>query len=179
MGINKRQEITELGGLEIISFNGEILEEFKAIDPDDKKALKKFYNRFFEENFLKVDDLSQPYLIKTSTSKKKALKKAGPESFVNSLEPEFVPEGDRYELIETLQDLLHELGVPVFKSDFDAEMIDIAKQVREEQKHIAAQVKEKLREGLRKQIIKKADEEKNIVDAEIIETDSSDETDKK
>ena len=105
----------EIIGLEVIKVN--IDEE--VYGSLTEKEIKDLYYSNVKEEFIKVDDLSQPYIIRLVTSDTQQLK---------SLEPELLPNGDDFEMAETIQGLLKERDVRIFKSDFDKEILKEAKE---------------------------------------------------
>jgi len=76
----------------------------------DETEAEDYYNATVKHKYYIIDDLSKPYLIRLSYSENK--------KEIRSIDPEFIPEGDQYELSESVQDILRENMFPVIKSDF-------------------------------------------------------------
>lgn len=86
----------------------EVLELAKM--PANEEQAEEIYQSIVKHKTYIVDDLSKPYLIRIAyTENKSALK---------SVDPEYLDEGDQYEISETIQDILRENDFPVIKSDF-------------------------------------------------------------
>lgn len=125
---NKEQQ--ELVSLEILTFSEDITNF-------TEKQLKEKYDGF-KESFTLVDDLSQPYLIRSVV---------GSHKDIRSLEPEMIPECDRVELSESIQDILKSNGLPVYKSEFDQNNIANIANIKEQQLNTA--IKTEMINGLK------------------------------
>jgi hypothetical protein len=86
----------------------EILKVNKTIDTVEEA--EKFYDERVQHKIYLVDDLAEPYLIRMSYTEKK--------QEIRSVDPDLIEEGDRYELSETIQDILKENLFPIIKSNF-------------------------------------------------------------
>jgi len=147
------KEQQELVSLEVLVFN-------KDISKMNEEEIKNEY-RSFKEEFTIIDDLSQPYVIRTVV---------GNHADIKSLEPDMIPECDRFEISESIQELLKEQKVPVYKSDFDQQNISNIAKIKEDQLNNA--IKHEMIKGI-KEIQKKADEssiDKNTIDKITIDT---------
>ena len=164
------REIRELIDLEVLGIPDKTVEELQEMGIDKIKSLIK---RRTTEKYYLIDDTSKPYIVKIVTSKPEKLR---------SFEPELLPNGDDFEIMESIQEILKENNVPVYKSDFDKETLDQVKNNRnlgKQLKELADKIRTTTQEGMKKIINKKVKEEKekaDIVDAEI---EVPDETDKK
>ncbi len=86
----------------------EILKLGKPVD--NVEEADALYDDIVKHKTYIVDDVSDPYLIRVAwTEKKKELK---------SVDPEFLDDIDKFEIAETIQDILREQGFPVINSNF-------------------------------------------------------------
>ena len=76
----------------------------------NEEEAEKYYDTQVKHKYYLIDDLSQPYIIKISFTDN--------QKKIRSIDPEFIPEGDQYEISETVQDILRENMFPVIKSNF-------------------------------------------------------------
>lgn len=127
MAIKEQQELVSL---EILTFSEDITNF-------TEKQLKEKYDGF-KESFTLVDDLSQPYLIRSVV---------GSHKDIRSLEPEMIPEGDRVELSESIQDILKSNNLPVYKSEFNQNNIANIANIKEQQLNTA--IKTEMINGLK------------------------------
>jgi hypothetical protein len=91
--------------------------------PSDKEQAEEMYDEIVKHKTFLVEDLSFPCLIRLAYTDNK--------SKLRSIDPEHLEDMDKYELSETIQEILKEEGFPVIKSDFpeapkdfDAEIIE-------------------------------------------------------
>jgi len=120
----------ELISLEILTFSEDVTEY-------SEEELRKKY-RSFKESFTLIDDLSQPYVIRTVV---------GDHKDIRSLEPEMIPECDRFEVSESVQDILKNNELPVYKSEFDQNNIANIASIKEQQ--LNAAIKQEMLNGLK------------------------------
>jgi len=121
----------ELVSLEILKFTEDTSELSEA-------EIKDLYERVTKEEFIKVDDLSQPYVLRLVTSTEKELR---------SLEPDFLPSGDDFEMAETIQDTLKENGINVYGGDFKTEDLEYAGEIK--QQKLSDAIKQEMYNGLK------------------------------
>jgi len=120
----------ELVSLEILTFS-------EDVTGYSEKQLKEKYHSF-KETFTLIDDLSQPYVIRTVV---------GEHKDIRSLEPEMIPECDRFEVSESVQSILKDNELPVYKSDFDQNNIANIANLKEQQ--LNAAIKQEMFNGLK------------------------------
>ena len=77
---------------------------------DSPEEAEKYYDKKVKHKTYIVDDLTQPYIIRIAYTESK--------KDIRSVDPEYIDEGDQYELSETIQDILRENMFPVIKSNF-------------------------------------------------------------
>jgi len=126
--IQKNQK--ELVSLEILTFS-------EDVTGYSEEELREKY-RSFKESFTLIDDLSQPYVIRTVV---------GDHKDIRSLEPEMIPECDRFEVSESVQDILKNNELPVYKSEFDQNSIANIASIKEQQ--LNAAIKQEMLNGLK------------------------------
>jgi len=112
MSIKNQQELVSL---EILTFS-------EDVSNFNEEQLKEKYNSY-KESFTLVNDLSQPYVIRTVV---------GDYKDIRSYEPDMIPESDRYEITESIQDVLKNKDVPVYKSDFNQAGIENTAIIKEQ-----------------------------------------------
>ena len=164
------KEIKELIDLEVLQFPDKSVEELQEMGIDRIKSLIK---RRTEEKYYLIDDTSKPYVIKIVTSKMDKLR---------SLEPELLPDGDDFEVMESIQEILKENNIPVYKSDFDKETLKEVKQNKnfsKQMKELADNIRSVTQEGMKKIINKVAKKEKEKAEIPDAEIEVSNETDTK
>jgi len=120
----------ELVSLEILTFS-------EDVTGYSEEELREKY-RSFKESFTLIDDLSQPYVIRTVV---------GDHKDIRSLEPEMIPECDRFEVSESVQDILKNNELPVYKSEFDQNNIANIASIKEQQ--LNAAIKQEMLNGLK------------------------------
>jgi hypothetical protein len=123
----------ELVSLEILKFTDIDTNELSDAE------IKKLYKEKTEEQFIKVDDLSQPYVLRIVTST---------ESKLRSLEPDFLPSGDDFEMAETIQDILKEKGINVYGGDFKTENLEYAPEIK--QQRLSDAIKQEMLNGMKR-----------------------------
>ncbi len=123
----------ELVSLEILKFSEDIEDTSELSIPE----IKKLYNKVTEEEFIKIDDLSQPYVIRVVTSK---------ESVLRSQEPDFLPEGDDFEMAESIQEILKEKNINVYGSDFKTEDLSHATEIKKQR--LAGVIQQEMKNGM-------------------------------
>jgi len=164
------KEIKELIDLEVLQFPDKSVEELQEMGINKIKSLIK---RRTEEKYYLIDDTSKPYVIKIVTSKMDKLR---------SLEPELLPDGDDFEVMESIQEILKENNIPVYKSDFDKETLKEVKQNKnfsKQMKELADNIRSVTQEGMKKIINKVAKKEKEKAEIPDAEIEVSNETDTK
>jgi len=120
----------ELVSLEILTFK----EDVSEFTPEQIKEKYRSYN----ESFTVINDLSQPYVIRTVV---------GDYKDIRSYEPDMIPESDRYEIAESIQDILKDNDLPVYKSDFD--QVGIANTASIKQQMLNSAIKTEMLNGLK------------------------------
>jgi len=78
--------------------------------PNSVEDAEKIYDELVQHKTFIIDDLSRNYVIRLSYTDKK--------SSINSVDPDVIPEGDMYELAESIQEILKAEGFPVIESNF-------------------------------------------------------------
>jgi len=137
--MSAKDKIRELISLEIITLKD---------DGTGEDILKQYSN--CEVKTKLIEDLGQSYMIRVVTG--------NPET-IKSLEPETIPEEDRFEIMESVQDVLKECGVPVYRSEFDENNIQNIANLKQQQMSNA--IKTEMFNGL------KSLKDKNITELEI------------
>jgi hypothetical protein len=125
-----KEDQKELVSLEILTFR----EDVTGYSEDQ---LKEKY-RSFKETFTLIDDLSQPYVIRSVI---------GNHKDIRSLEPELIPECDRFEVSESVQEILKNGELPVYKSEFNQTNIANIASIKEQQ--LNAAIKQEMLNGLK------------------------------
>ena len=125
---------TELISLEILKFSEEVGDTSEL----DIKEIKDLYSKVTQEEFIKIDDLSQPYVIRVVTSQ---------ESVLKSLEPDFLPSGDDFEMAETIQDILKSKNINVYGADFKTEDLEYAGEIKKTK--LSEAIKQEMYNGLK------------------------------
>jgi len=149
------KKINELVSLEVIVPTDLVnltSEEIVDLGNLNQEELKELYNSKIEEKFYLVNDLSVPYIVRIAVAEKNK---------VVSLEPELVDECDVVELTESIQEILQENSIPVYKSEFDVDGIKEAHKRKKEINETVESIKEKSKEKFN-EIIDKAKEEGSI-----------------
>jgi len=121
----------ELVSLEILKFTDEVK------DLTELEIRKKY--RKAKEHFIKIDDLSQTYVIRLVVDNKENIK---------SLEPDFLPEGDVFEVSESIQGILKDFGINVYGSDFSEDGIKMSSQIKKDK--LSDAIKVEMVKGLKK-----------------------------
>lgn len=147
---------TELISLEILKFS----EDVGNTDEMDIAEIKELYSKLTEEEFIKVDDLSQPYVIRVVTSK---------ESILKSLEPDFLPNGDDFEVSETIQEILKGKNINVYGADFKTEDLEHAGEIKKAR--LSDAIKQEMANGITE--LNKVTGEDNIKIAKVDEVGPS------
>lgn len=92
------------------------LEVLKMPDElDTIEEIEEYYNKHVTTKTFLIEDTPEPYVIRISTAHKKHVK---------SLDPEFLPEMDAYEISESIQEILREEGFPIFKHKFPEKPVE-------------------------------------------------------
>jgi hypothetical protein len=78
--------------------------------PKNVEEAEKMYDERVQHKTYVIDDLSRPYIIRLAYTEDKASLK--------NVDPEYLDEGDRYEISESIQEILRENDFPVIKSAF-------------------------------------------------------------
>jgi len=78
--------------------------------PETPEEADKIYDEYVKHKTYLIDDLSKPYIVRLSYTEHK--------SKINSVDPDVIPEGDMYELSESIQDILKENHFPIIESNF-------------------------------------------------------------
>lgn len=146
---------TELISLEILKFSKD-----KNTNDLSLEEIKDLYTKVTEEEFIKVDDLSQPYVIRVVTSK---------ESVLRSLEPDFLPNGDDFEMAETIQELLKAKNINVYGGDFKTEILEQAGEIKKAK--LSEIIKQEMFNGLKE--LNKITDKDNIKIAKVDEVGPS------
>jgi len=147
----------ELVSLEILTFS----EDVSGFNEDQIKEKYKSY----EESFTLVDDLSQPYVIRTVV---------GNHKDIRSYEPDMIPAEDRFEIAESIQEILKNKDLPVYKSDFDQAGIENTAIIKEQMLNNAIKTEmfnglKALKDGkINPDMIKTSDELSDKVGIEVI-----------
>ena len=84
----------------------EVLKIDKKVNADN---IEEEYRKLTKTEFVVLEDLSQQYILKIDWAENDSIK---------SLDPDFLPEVDAYEISESIQDFLTEKGFPIFKHKF-------------------------------------------------------------
>ena len=92
---NKRS----LLGLEVLKIKAEVT-------PDN---IEKIYSDNVKTEFVVIEDTSVPYVLKFTYVDTNEMK---------SLDPDFLPEMDAFEISESIQDFLSSKGFPIYKSQY-------------------------------------------------------------
>ena len=137
--MSAKDKIRELISLEIITLKD---------DGTGEDILKQYSN--CEVKTKLIEDLGQSYMIRVVTG--------NPET-IKSLEPEMIPEEDRFEIMESVQEVLKDCGVPVYRSEFDENNIQNIANLKQQQMSNA--IKTEMFNGL------KSLKDKNITELEI------------
>jgi len=146
---------TELISLEILKFSEDGNTSELNID-----EIKDLYSKVTEEEFIKIDDLSQPYVIRVVTSK---------ESVLKSLEPDFLPSGDDFEMAETIQNILKSKNINVYGADFKTEDLEHAGEIKKAK--LSEAIKQEMYNGM--QELNKVTDKDNIKIAKVDEAGPS------
>jgi hypothetical protein len=104
----KKEKVKDVYNKGLVSL--EILKLNKKIKTLEEA--EKLYEETVETKTFLIDDLTsgEPYAIRLAyTTKKKNLK---------SVDPEFLDDSDKFELSESIQDILRNEGFPVIESNF-------------------------------------------------------------
>ncbi len=147
---------TELISLEILKFS-EDAGNTSELNIDE---IKDLYSKVTEEEFIKIDDLSQPYVIRVVTSK---------ESVLKSLEPDFLPSGDDFEMAETIQNILKSKNINVYGADFKTEDLEHAGEIKKAK--LSEAIKQEMYNGM--QELNKVTDKDNIKIAKVDEAGPS------
>ncbi len=84
-----------------------------AKDVEDINEAEELYSEVVKHKTFLVDDLKDPYVIRLSyTEKKNRLK---------SVDPEFLDDMEKFEISESIQEILRNEGFPVIESNFPKE----------------------------------------------------------
>lgn len=87
------------------------LEVIKLKDtPEDLNEAEALYDDIVKHKTYLIEDLNEPYLIRLSYTENKAKLK--------SVDPEYLEEMDKFEISESIQEILKENDFPVIKSEF-------------------------------------------------------------
>jgi len=78
--------------------------------PESSEEAQEIYDKLTTTKTYVIDDLSAPYVIRLAYTEKK--------TELKSIDPEFIPESDKYELSESIQEILKENGFPIIESNF-------------------------------------------------------------
>ncbi len=78
-------------------------------DLETEEEIMEFYDKNVITKTHLISDTSVPYVIRVSTADKRQ---------VRSLDPEYLPEMDAYEISESIQDILRDEGFAVHKHKF-------------------------------------------------------------
>lgn len=78
--------------------------------PESVEEAEKLYDETVKYKTYVIDDLSRPYMIRLAYTEDK--------SRMRTVDPEYLDEGDKYEISESIQDILRENGFPVVESAF-------------------------------------------------------------
>ena len=81
--------------------------------PETEEAAEELYNDLVQTKVYLIDDLEHPYVVRIAYTENKVK--------MRSVDPEHLPEGDQFELSESIQDILRENGFPVIESAFPQE----------------------------------------------------------
>jgi hypothetical protein len=86
--------------------------------PENEVEAEKLYDQIVKHKTFLINDLSFPCLIKLSYTDNK--------SKLRSIDPEYIDDIDKYELSESIQEILRDEGFPIIKSDFPEAPSDIS-----------------------------------------------------
>jgi len=78
--------------------------------PESVEEAEKLYEEVVKYKTYLIDDLSKPYMVRVAYTEDKAK--------MRSVDPEYLPEIDQFELGESIQEILFENGFPVIESAF-------------------------------------------------------------
>ena len=78
--------------------------------PENVTEAEELYDSIVKHKTYLIDDLQEPYIIRLSYTENK--------SKLRSVDPEFIDDADKYELSESIQEILKENDFPVIKSEF-------------------------------------------------------------
>lgn len=73
------------------------------------EEVDKYYEENVKTHTYVIDDVEGHYAVRVAIAHKKKIR---------SVDPEFIPEADMYEVSESIQDILKEHGFPVYKTMF-------------------------------------------------------------
>jgi len=81
----------------------------KPDEVNTSEEAEEFYKNNTEVKNYLILDTEKKYIIRLTTAKK---------GIIQSVDPDYIPGGDMYEVSESIQDILKENGFPVFKYKF-------------------------------------------------------------
>jgi len=84
--------------------------------PASVEEAEELYEELVKTKTYLINDLDSPYVIRIAYTENK--------SKLKSVDPEFIDDIDKFELSESIQEILEENGFPVIKSDFPEENSD-------------------------------------------------------
>ena len=76
----------------------------------DIQAAEELYNETVKTKTFLIDDLPNTYVIRLAYTEKK--------NKLRSVDPEFLEEGEKFEISESIQEILKDEGFPVIDSNF-------------------------------------------------------------
>jgi len=78
--------------------------------PDSVEAAENIIDENVKYRTYIIDDCTKPYLIRLGYTDNKKV--------IHTVDPDFLDEGDKFEVSESIQDILRENDFPVIKSNF-------------------------------------------------------------
>ncbi len=101
-----REKVKAAYNQDVISL--EIIKTKEKLEtPEEAEA---YYEERVQHKIYLIDDLSENYIVRFSFTEKK--------QELQTVDPDHIPEGDQYELSESIQDILRENMFPVIDSNF-------------------------------------------------------------